>query len=142
MRTGTTPPPRRGWRSFAAGACCGGGLMAVAVSGAQTAWRDPLEVAPAHYTVRLENDRVRVIEGVDQPGESIPMHDHPDTLMVALSSFERRLTLADGRVIDTASQAGDVRWMPAQGHAGENTGRSATRALFVELKACPLQAGR
>lgn len=136
MTAPSLPTRRRGWRSFVAGALCGGGLMAMAVVGAQTAWRDPLTVAPAHYQVRLENDRVRVIEGVDQPGESIAMHDHPDTLMIAMSAFERRLTLANGRVIATASRPGDVRWMPAQAHAGENTGQTETRALFVEFKPC------
>jgi len=130
------PPRLPGVRGFVAGLLCGGTLAAAALSWAQAPWRDPLQVAPAHYTVRLENDRVRVLEGVDQPGEAIVMHDHPDTLMVALSSFERRLTLANGRVIDTASRMGDVRWMPAQGHAGQNTGATATRALFIELKAC------
>lgn len=128
---------RFGARAFAAGLACGGGLVVAALGWAQAPWRDPLQVAPAHYTVRLENDRVRVLEGVDEPGESIALHDHPDTLMVALSSFERRLTLANGRVIDTASRAGDVRWMPAQAHAGQNTGATRTRALFVEFKACP-----
>jgi hypothetical protein len=60
---------------------------------------DPLTVAPAHDTVRFENDRVRVLEGVDAPGEKTAMHGHPDTLMVVLSSFKRKLTLGNGRVI-------------------------------------------
>lgn len=123
-------------RAFAAGLGCGGAVVAAAWSWAQAPWRDPLQVAPDHYTVRLENERVRVLEGVDQPGESIAMHDHPDTVMVALAPFERRLTLGNGRVIQTASRAGDVRWLPAQSHAGENTGSTSTRALFVELKPC------
>lgn len=102
---------------------------------AQTAWRDPLVVAPTHYTVRFENERIRVLEGVDQPGERTGMHDHPDTLMVVLAPFKRELTLANGRKIQTESKAGDVRWMPAQAHAGENTGSTETRALFIEFKA-------
>ena len=132
------PRARRspGLRLFVTGACYGGALTAAAWSWAQSPWRDPLDVAPGHYTVRLDNERVRVLEGVDQPGQSIAMHDHPDTVMVALAPFERRLTLANGRVLMTSSRAGDVRWMPAQAHSGENTGRTETRALFVELKPC------
>jgi quercetin dioxygenase-like cupin family protein len=95
---------------------------------------DPLTVAPAHYKVRFENDRVRVLEGIDAPGEKIAMHGHPDTLMVGLSSFKRKLTLGNGRVIETESKPGDVRWMPAQSHAGENIGNTETRALFIEFK--------
>lgn len=95
---------------------------------------DPLTVAPAHYKVRFENERVRVLEGFDAPGEKIAMHGHPDTLMVGLSSFKRKLTLGNGRVIESESRPGDVRWMPAQYHAGENTGSTETRALFIEFK--------
>ena len=95
---------------------------------------DPLIVAPAHYKVRFENDRVRVLEGFDAPGEKIAMHGHPDTLMVGLSSFKRKLTLGNGRVIETESKPGDVKWMPAQSHAGENIGSTETRALFIEFK--------
>lgn len=95
---------------------------------------DPLTVAPAHYKVRFENERVRVLEGFDAPGEKIAMHGHPDTLMVGLSSFKRKLTLGNGRVIESESRPGDVRWMPAQSHAGENTGSTETRALFIEFK--------
>lgn len=116
--------------AFAAGAACTAATWALA----QQPWRDPLQVAPAHYTVRFENDRLRVLEGVDQPGEKIAMHDHPDTLMVVLSPFKRKLVLANGREIQTESKLGDVRWMPAQAHAGENIGITETRALFIELK--------
>lgn len=127
---------RAGLRVFVSGLACGGALTGAALSWADGAWRDPLQVAPAHYTVRLENERVRVLEGVDQPGEAIALHDHPDTLMVAMAPFERRLTLGNGRVITTAAKAGDVRWMPAQAHSGENIGSTPTRALFVEFKPC------
>ncbi len=113
-----------------------GGGVAVNWALAQVpASEDPLLVAPAHYKVRFENDRVRVLEGFDAPGVKIAMHGHPDTLMVVLSSFKRKLTLGIGRVIETESAPGDVRWMPAQSHAGENIGSTETRALIVEFKA-------
>lgn len=95
---------------------------------------DPLVVAPAHYKVRFENERVRVLEGFDAPGEKIAMHGHPDTIMVGLSTFKRKLILGNGRVIETESKPGDVRWMPKQSHAGENIGDTETRALFIEFK--------
>lgn len=95
---------------------------------------DPLVVAPAHNKVRFENERERALEGFDAPGGKIAMHGHPDTLMVGLSSFKRKLTLGNGRVIETESKAGDVRWMPKQSHAGENVDDTETRALFIEFK--------
>ena len=116
-------------------AAFGGGVIVNWALAQVPASEDPLMVAPAHYKVRFENDRVRVLEGFDAPGEKIAMHGHPDTLMVVLSSFKRRLTLGNGRVIETESKPGDVRWMPAQSHAGENIGNTETRALFIEFKA-------
>lgn len=116
-------------------AAFGGGVVVNWALAQVPASEDPLMVAPAHYKVRFENDRVRVLEGFDAPGEKIAMHGHPDTLMVVLSSFKRRLTLGNGRVIETESKPGDVRWMPAQSHAGENIGSTETRALFIEFKA-------
>lgn len=115
-------------------AAFGGGAFVNWTLAQVPAAEDPLTVAPAHYKVRFENDRVRVLEGYDVPGEKIAMHGHPDTLMVVLSSFKRKLTLGNGRVIETESKPGDVRWMPAQSHAGENIGSTETRALFIEFK--------
>ncbi|MCV2368354.1 hypothetical protein [Roseateles oligotrophus] len=115
-------------------AAFGGGAFVNWTLAQVPASEDPLTVAPAHYKVRFENDRVRVLEGFDAPGEKIAMHGHPDTLMVALSSFKRKLTLGSGRVIETESKPGDVRWMSSQSHAGENIGSTETRALFIEFK--------
>ncbi|MFZ6820071.1 hypothetical protein [Undibacterium sp. Ji22W] len=118
-------------------AAFGGGMFANWALAQVPAYEDPLIVAPAHYKVRFENDRVRVLEGFDAPGEKTAMHGHPDTLMVVLSSFKRKLTLSNGRMIETESKLGDVRWMPTQSHAGENIGDTDTRALFIEFKQQP-----
>ena len=36
--------------------------------------------------------------------------------------------------VSVALEAGRAHWLPAQIHAGENTGTTATHVLFVELK--------
>jgi hypothetical protein len=53
--------------------------------------------------------------------------------MYTLSSFQRRVS-NDDRHVDLELAAGEVRWLPAQAHVGENTGASDTHVLFVELK--------
>jgi hypothetical protein len=53
--------------------------------------------------------------------------------MVTLSSFRRRLSAA-GRQVDVELPAGQVRWLDAQDHAGENIGDTKTHSIFVELK--------
>ncbi|MDQ0755142.1 cupin domain-containing protein [Arthrobacter sp. B3I4] len=95
--------------------------------------QDPVATNPELYRVVFENERVRVLEYLDRPGDKTVTHSHPDSVMVTLSSFRRRLS-ADGREVDVELPAGLARWLPAQSHSGENTGDADTHAIFVELK--------
>lgn len=94
---------------------------------------DPTVSNPQHYTVLFENDRVRVLEYRDRPGEQTTPHRHPDSVMYTLSSFHRRLHSGDVQR-DVTMAAGTVAWLPAQEHHGVNTGDTPTHVLFVELK--------
>lgn len=94
---------------------------------------DPVEANPRQYSVLFENDRVRVLSYEDRPGDRTVPHHHPDSVMVTLSSFRRRLS-SGGRTSDVELPAGEARWLPAQDHSGENTGATETRTIFVELK--------
>jgi hypothetical protein len=42
---------------------------------------DPVTTNPALYRVVLENERVRVLEYLDQPGDCTLAHAHPDSVM-------------------------------------------------------------
>lgn len=95
---------------------------------------DPAISNPEHYKVVFENDRVRVLEYTDAPGDRTTPHQHPDSVMYTLSSFDRRLVAEDGESRDVSLAAGEVRWLDAQIHSGENTGQTPTHVLFVELK--------
>ena len=94
---------------------------------------DPVDTNPGLYKIIFENDRVRVLEYVDEPGDRTTPHDHPDSLMYTLSSFRRRLYAGDSQR-DVQIDAGTVAWLPAQRHAGHNIGDTPTRVIFVELK--------
>jgi quercetin dioxygenase-like cupin family protein len=94
---------------------------------------DPICTDPDKYQVIFENDRVRVLEYRDRPGDRTTPHRHPDSVMVTLSGFQRRLHASQG-MRDVALEAGCAHWLPAQVHAGENTGTTPTHVLFVELK--------
>jgi hypothetical protein len=95
--------------------------------------RDPIETDPDKYKVVFENDRVRVLEYKDQPGDRTSPHHHPDSVMYTLSSFQRRLVHGDQHT-DVDMQAGRVGWLASQDHHGENIGTTETHVLFVELK--------
>ena len=94
---------------------------------------DPVEVSPELYHVVFENDRVRVLEYRDRPGDMTKPHRHPDSVMVTLSSFRRR-PWTEGREVELELPAFQVRWLDAQEHSGVNIGESESHAVFVELK--------
>lgn len=95
---------------------------------------------PDLYRVVMENDRVRVLEYRDRPGDQTKPHRHPDSVMVTLSSFRRRLT-SGGREADVELDAEMTRWVAEQEHAGENIGDTETHVIFVELKEPRAAAG-
>ena len=99
---------------------------------------DPAVTNPEHYKVVFENERVRVLEYTDRPGESTTPHQHPDSVMYTLTSFRRRLVSQAGQR-EVELQAGSVGWLPAQEHHGENIGETPTHVIFVELKETPRQ---
>ncbi|GAA2209012.1 hypothetical protein GCM10009850_044700 [Nonomuraea monospora] len=94
---------------------------------------DPAVTNAELYTVVFENERVRVLRYRDRPGDATSPHGHPDSVMVTLSSFTRRLTSGEQQV-ELSLEAGQVRWLGAQEHAGRNIGGTETHAIFVELK--------
>jgi hypothetical protein len=95
--------------------------------------QDPLQTDGDKYKLVLENDRVRVLEYRDTPGEKTSMHTHRAFVLYALSSFQRRLTFADGHSVERAFVEGETLWMEAQSHIGENIGTTDTHVLLVEL---------
>lgn len=94
---------------------------------------DPTLTDPEHYLTLWENEFVRVLEYVDEPGVTTTPHDHPNSVMVTLSSFSRKLSAGD-HVFDVELEAGQAVWLPAQRHSGENTGDTPTHTILIELK--------
>jgi hypothetical protein len=94
---------------------------------------DPTVTNPDNYTLLWENDFVRVLDYVDVPGTRTVPHRHPNSVMVTLTDFSRRLQSGDN-VLDTRLTAGTAVWLPAQRHSGVNTGTTPTHVILVELK--------
>ena len=94
---------------------------------------DPVESNPSFYKVLFENERVRVLEYDDRPGDRTTPHTHPDSVMVTMSAFDRRLSVGD-QVRDVSLAPGQALWLPAQTHSGENIGTSETHVMLIELK--------
>jgi quercetin dioxygenase-like cupin family protein len=94
---------------------------------------DPTVSDPTLYKVIFENERVRVLQYRDEPGDHTHVHRHPDSVMVTLSAFRRRITAGD-RSAEVELNSGEARWLGAQEHAGENIGDGVSHCVFIELK--------
>lgn len=101
---------------------------------------DPAVTDPDRYAVIFENERVRVLEYRDRPGDRTHAHRHPDSVMYTLSGFRRRVTHGD-RSVEVELPAAAVRWVGGQEHLGENIGDTPSHAIFVELKEPPPATG-
>lgn len=95
---------------------------------------DPTSTDGDKYKIKFENDRVRVLEYMDKPGEKTQQHSHPAFLMYAVKPFKRKIVLPDGRELMREFKAGDILWSDAQTHIGINIGDVPTHGLLIELK--------
>ena len=105
-------------------------LLATATASAQ----DPTRTDGDKYKLKFENEKVRVLEYRDKPGEITHQHRHPAFVLFALGPFKRRITLPDGKILVREFKAGDVMWSNAQTHIGENIGKTPTHVMMVEMK--------
>src|SRR5512141_2751193 len=88
--------------------------------------QDPVVTDGDKYKVIFENDRVRVLEYRDSPGQRTSPHHHPDYVLCALGTFRRKFVLSDGREAVRDVRTGDVVWGKAHSHIGENVGSTDT----------------
>lgn len=95
---------------------------------------DPVHTDGDKYKVRFENERLRVLEYTDMPGDKTHEHTHPAFVLYAVSAFKRKLHLPDGKALMREFKAGDIMWSDAQTHNGENVGDTPTRVIMIELK--------
>ena len=100
--------------------------------------QDPVQVAPAHFKVEFENERVRVLRLTGGPNEKIPMHEHPAYVSVYLTDTRSRITLPGGRTRRVGRRAGEVAWNEAQTHASEALSEKDYELIVVELKSKPV----
>ena len=120
---------------FALGSLAGALVTAAVLHGAPSNVPDAVKISPQFYTVRLENDRVRVLDYRLPAGKAEPLHRHRAGVAYILSGATLHTMTAEGVAGDGAVNAGDVHWRDKDvTHAVQNTGNTDMRALIVELK--------
>lgn len=111
--------------------------VAFAVSTKVMALQDAVKLSPQYYKILFENDRVRVLEYHNEPGDKEPMHSHPRGVVYYLSGSKSKTTYPDGRFTEVEHKSGDIIWRDAVKHASENIGSTDAHILAIELKDPP-----
>ena len=96
--------------------------------------QDVAKVNPSSITVKLENERVRIMEAVLQPGQKEAQHSHPASIVYVLTGGTVRSHTPDGKTADATYKTGDVVYREPLTHWAENTGTTTIHLLIVELK--------
>jgi quercetin dioxygenase-like cupin family protein len=96
---------------------------------------DVLKVASKAYKLVLENDRVRVMEMMLKPGDTAPMHNHPNAHVVyIMNNAKFQLSFPDGKSGMFDLKKGQALMMDAGPHKTTNIGTTIGRNLVIELK--------
>jgi quercetin dioxygenase-like cupin family protein len=85
-------------------------LQAAAVTAADET-RDAVVVDPDVHQVVLENEHIRVFEGMASPGTTSPMHTHPPFLLISLDTARVKMTLANGEDVMLDLRPGEILWL-------------------------------
>ena len=117
------------WHRFLMGVLFMTVLSVVAFVSAQ----DVVKVSDTHK-VLLENEHARVMDVHAKPGEKVPMHSHPASILYYLTDGKLKITYPDGRTEERTVKAGTAVWSEAVRHAVENVGANEFHEVHIELK--------
>jgi len=102
---------------------------------------DALIAAPASHRVLPENERVRVLDVIIEPGAREPEHTHETVSVMIIDEPARIRYYAGGQLrFESQERSGPspgvrVRWMEPEGpHSVENIDGHRYHAIRVELK--------
>jgi polyisoprenoid-binding protein YceI len=108
--------------------------LAVAVPALAQDNFDSIKVDPAHHEVVFENDQVRVVRWVVPVGDKTLNHSHPDNLSVALTDYNGKVTMPDGKTTNVFLETGSATWREAGFHMVENLGKTPMTGIIIEPK--------
>jgi len=109
------------------------GLLALGLRVAHA--QDPAVVNANTIKVKLENDRVRVLEATLPPGAKEQPHSHPAYVIYVIEGGKTRNHAADGKTAEIEFKAGDVIYRDAiPTHWAENIGTTTIHLILVEIK--------
>jgi mannose-6-phosphate isomerase-like protein (cupin superfamily) len=89
-----------------------------------------------NQTVVVENERIRAIRALLQPGESTGIHSHPQhTLMIMVDSGSVRIDVPGQKPQEKRVKPGEFAWQETPPtHSLANSGKTPVRIIEVEVK--------
>ena len=99
--------------------------------------QDSAVVAADTNHVIFENDQVRVLKVLVKPGQKVPMHSHPASVIYFFHDGTMKFTFPDGSTKVGQIKAGSAVWMDPITHAAQNIGTTDFEEVHVELKQSP-----
>ena len=109
-------------------------LVCLALAAPRAIAQDAAAVSPKVVKVKLENDRVRVLEAISNPGDKEGWHSHPATVVYVVTGGKLRISTPDGKSNDVEFKSGDVLYRAPVTHSAENIGTTQLHVIIVELK--------
>jgi hypothetical protein len=95
--------------------------------------RDLAKLDTKHVRVDSDTARLRVLRISLSPGESLPMHDARQGVLVCLTACSLTLTNPVGYVREVKLETGRTLWMAPARNRVTNTG-GAVEMLYIEAK--------
>ena len=94
---------------------------------------DATKVSPALYKVKADSLGIRAIEVNYKPGQSSPMHSHPNAALYVLDAGKGEFTSKDGKKDTIEFKKGMAGIRPAETHSVKNIGKTTLKAILVEV---------
>jgi quercetin dioxygenase-like cupin family protein len=96
--------------------------------------QDVAKVASDTNRVIFENEQVRVMSVTVKPGQRVPMHSHPASVVYFFHDATMQFTFPDGSTKVGNVKADTAIWMDPVTHAAQNIGTTDFQEVHVELK--------
>ncbi len=111
-------------------------LCLLGFAATSAAAQDITKVATSGVKVVFENDEVRILDVVTQPGSKMALHTHPDMMTITLTPGTTKFTTAAGKTETRGADAkpGTAVYLTAESHSSQNVGRTAGHVILIEFK--------
>lgn len=115
--------------------------FAAAAAASAQAVPDATVADPELHQIVLENEHIRVLQGLAPAGQKSPMHSHPPFLLVSLGTTRVRFTYPDGTKPIMDLRPGTLIWIDGTEHAWEILA-GELNVMAIEVKSAKAKAAK